>query len=232
MEQNSDRNRKSRFFFHESGQPPRLESEGQTGKEESETLHLYSAEAIESDFKRKLDGVRLQFFCSTREKPPVPYEKAIKDYSHLPRDQKRKAEDRIDELFTEEEVSELRQYLNDYGDQPYIEVFEVPLPLEVTSTLRPLKEMGGLERRGIFPLEIKEECSLSVDVCVFYDLKEALPSMRKLNLRQKQLAIFFANCLLQELNYPLPPNYGEIFEDLYGEGMVVVENLGSKFLKR
>jgi len=177
-------------------------------------IKLYSADSIVFNFKG-FDGVRLRWYFHERQMPVAPYNKLIGDYDDLEKEERHRAEYYIDELLTEDELSELREYLcKAHGDD--IEVYEVELPLDVfSSACVPISKMAMTDQQGTFWPKVKKGYRLNLPLEAFYDLSEAVPVLPHKNMKRRKYGMMFANLVLQKLNVPAPPNYGEIIEEIY-----------------
>ena len=186
-------------------------------------IKLYSAESIVFNFKG-YNGVKLIWYHLERDKPVAPYNELIKDYYDLRRAERYPAEYRVDEYLAENEVSELGDYLKK-AEGVEIEVHKVELPLVVTpsNTSSPVDETAEWIGRGKFKLKVKKGYSLGIPVGALYDLRTAVPILPHKSKQHRAHGMMFADLLLQRLNVPAPPNYGRIFEDIYDETNLFVD---------
>ena len=186
-------------------------------------IDLYCAVSTVFNFKGYND-VKLMWYRLERDRPVAPYNELIKDYFDLRRAERYPAEYHVDEYLTKDEVSDLGDYLKK-AEGVEIEVHKVELPLVVTpsNTSSPVDETAEWIGRGKFTLKVKKGYSLGIPVGALYDLRTAVPILPHKSKQHRAHGMMFADLLLQKLNVPAPPNYGRLFEDIYDETNLFVD---------
>jgi hypothetical protein len=79
------------------------------------------------------NGVPFSWYVVDREKPVVPYDQLIKDFSRLSEADKNHGQDLANELFTEVELEQFTEYLLRV-DNVRVEAVEVRIPIEAAET--------------------------------------------------------------------------------------------------
>jgi len=131
-------------------------------------IKLYQAHSTVDNYAGR-DRVTFSWFVNKRERPAAPYEELIAGYQELSDDPpKGYAEAFIDELLTEAEVEELRDYLAK-RHKTELQIEEVALPLqEAVAGYGALGVGGGTD---YYMLSEEDGYSLSVPIYGFYDLR-------------------------------------------------------------
>ena len=166
------------------------------------------------------ESVRFSWYCKDREKPAFPYEEVIMDYDKLNQNEKTFMERKIDEYFTETEITELREYLHRVYELD-LEARRIQLPIILPHEDEfPLMEPEFL---GLFSLYKDDLYNLSMRVVADYYLTHAfsishdhLPTIHRKN------GEMFANALLKKLSLCPPTNLEKAVEEIYGESCLIV----------
>jgi len=131
-------------------------SEMQTGKDKA-------------DFKG-LEKINITWFCANRKKPVAPYEILIEDYASLLKEEydcyRYYPEAAVDELFTAQEIEELKNYFQDELLDTF-EVREIKLPIKNNSG--PCSALGCSNSTSCFDFSNTDECNLSFSLSGFID---------------------------------------------------------------
>jgi hypothetical protein len=186
-------------------------------------IRLFSAYSIVDDFKG-YDHVKLNWICVERRSPIAPYGKLIEGYAQISPHLRPLFEQYVNELFTEEEIGLLRNYLRgDLGAGFTSE--EDPVPVSSEFIPKPLRQIKTGERMGLFKPETGGERSLPFDFCGCYDLGRCPPSLG-VPPEVTDKGVEFLRESLRELDID-PAGYEPLFnsavEKIYDEKGLMVE---------
>jgi hypothetical protein len=118
------------------------------------------------------DQVCVHWSVSGRRHPAFPYRRLITDYDGLSKRGRRNTEDLIDGFFSENELSQLREYvLRCHG--PLVESSEIDLPIHASEDML---GMPGRPGDGVWRLYDEDEYSLPVTVSGDFHVDTNSPS--------------------------------------------------------
>ncbi len=138
-------------------------------------VKLYRACSVIDNYHGR-DGVTFLWFVVNRDKPVAPYEELIANYQELEQHQDQEQgtlaylEGYVNELLTEEEVEELKAYLESRHNTE-LKLEEVEIPVQ-DSNLCPLGAMPAGGGQDFYMLSREEGYSLSVPIWAYYDLRQ------------------------------------------------------------
>jgi len=131
-------------------------------------MKLYSAYSV-IDKYCGIENVAMFWYCYSRKTPVLPYSTLIKDYGPEESDIYY-SEQYVNELFTEKEIEELREYLSKFY-KTELKYTEVTIPYENDNFPK-----GGVpsgSRNGSMFLCGGSDGDFSIPVCGYYDLRYA-----------------------------------------------------------
>lgn len=163
---------------------------------------LYHAHSELDDF-HGCDEVTICWLVDHRDEPVASYEELIAGYKELDRTGRIYTEGALDELFTVEEVDELREYLlRVYSLELHAKEAALPLP-GICMGLGFIPVGGG---QHLLTLWQEDGYDLSVPIAGYFDVRQCPPSRRSRILAGLQ----FARPLLEKLAVTASD------DDLYG----------------
>ena len=131
-------------------------------------MKLYSARSVIPEY-HGVKNLVMRWYCGSRNYPVLPYNNLIKDYYHEEAEACY-SEYYADELFTEKEIEELRNYLSEFH-QIELNVTEEAIPID--KNLFPLGAIPSGSMNGSMLLCNGEESNCSIPICGYYDLRSA-----------------------------------------------------------
>lgn len=145
-----------------------------TEESTSAVVRLFSATSLVDNFRGR-DGVRLNWIYAGRTKPVAPFHALIDDYSGIDEGMRPYFEDYVKELFTEEEVLPLQDFVSkEFGSS--LQLKEVTLPVSSLFIPMPFKGITAGEQRGFYhPADQQDE--LPFQVCAYFDLNSCPSSV-------------------------------------------------------
>lgn len=163
-------------------------------------VRLFRAWSVLDEFLGQ-DQVIFNWFVAGRPAPILPYEELIDNFDE---GQEESWYDKmlVNELLTEAEVEELREYLLD-THKVEIQVEEVMLPVQAGGLSYGLLLISG--EKGFYTLAEEEEYKLSVSILGHYELDEKnLPGL--LSYEELQLGISFLTKVFESLDISIEQN--------------------------
>jgi hypothetical protein len=137
-------------------------------------VKLFSAYSLVDNYRGR-DGVRLNWIYMGRKKPVVPFQALIEDHSGIDEGMRPYFEDYVKELFTEEEIRLLKDFVSNRLEIN-LEPKEVTLPIASLFIPMPFNGISAGEGRGFYhPREVENE--LSFQVCAYFDFRNCPPSV-------------------------------------------------------
>lgn len=124
--------------------------------------------------KVSYDNVTIDWFVVDRKKPPVPYENSIFNYHNLPQKQRENPEAFINELFTEDEALQIKEYLEKRNNVVKIDPAELP----IADIKKGHKSFEVAEGTGFYVLHRKENYPFSFKVEGFFNVNLADESLK------------------------------------------------------
>lgn len=149
------------------------------GKSRGESCHpdvrLFSAYSLVDNYQG-CDGVRLNWVCLERENPVAPYEGLIEGYKNLDERVRPYFEEFIRELFTEDEIQSLENYLmENYSSD--LHIHEETLPASSIFIPMPFRQACFGKGRGFHYLFEDAHYDLPFKVGAYFDLRNCPPSI-------------------------------------------------------
>jgi hypothetical protein len=131
-----------------------------------QTDRLFNVDTIVKEYDGCRD-VNFRWFYAGERLQPRPYAKLIKD--HLPSDQWNYAEHYIDELFSEDEARQLKEYLDrEHGSEGTTTISEVRLPCSNNMAAVSSMAVGG--GNDFYMLWEEQKYSLPFKAEAYFDL--------------------------------------------------------------
>jgi hypothetical protein len=163
---------------------------------------------------RSYDGITIKWFIYDREKPVIPYEIGIQDYTEDPSDEPGKsyAQEALDELFTMEEAKLLQDYLTKKDMKCQIEECELPLPNNVCGYFG-FFDAAGIHMEGLVEIYEESDYDLPFKTVGFYCM-DSSPSWKTC-----VFGSYFMEAFLEKMQIPCDKErLMDILKELHDEG--------------
>lgn len=148
---------------------------GKDRREVSHKTRLFSVYSLLDNF-RGHDCVRLNWIYLDRKFPIGRYEKLIDGYKQIDERMRSYFEEYVNELFTEEEVENLRRYVTGtIGVE--VHAVEQELPVSCIFVPMPYRNLKPGGPRGFFNPVPGEKSEIPFKTCGYYDLSKCPPSV-------------------------------------------------------